>query len=57
MSIAGALIFFSVISLSLIHKMTAMMTYFFQVVMGVALMGRMVPSSMLLDIAMIWKVT
>jgi hypothetical protein len=58
MSIVGALTFFSLKTMSLIiQKITAMKTFFFQVVMGVALMGRMVPSSMLLDIAIIEKVT
>ena len=50
MSIVGALTFSSLVIMNLIQKSTAMMTSFFQVVMGVALVGRMVPSSMLLDI-------
>lgn len=57
MSIVGALTFSSLVIMNLIQKSTAMMTSFFQVVMGVALVGRMVPSSMLLDIALIEFVT
>lgn len=57
MSIVGALTFSSLVIMNLIQNCTAMMTSFFQVVMGVALVGRMVPSSMLLDIAIIEFVT
>jgi len=57
MSIVGALTFSSLAIMHLIQNFTAMMTGFIQVVMGVALVGRMVPSSMLLDIALIEFVT
>ena len=57
MSIVGALTFSSLVIMNLIQNSTAMMTSFFQVVTGVALVGRMVPSSMLLDIALIEFVT
>jgi len=53
MSLVGALTFSSLVTMILIQNFTAMMTSFIQVVMGVALVGRMVPSSMLLDIALI----
>ena len=56
MSLVGALTFSSLVTMILIQNFTAMMTRFIQVVMGVALVGRMVPSSMLLDIALIEKV-
>jgi hypothetical protein len=56
MSLVGALTFSSLVSMILIQNFTAMMTQFIQVVMGVALVGRMVPSSILLDIALIVKV-
>jgi len=53
MSLVGALAFSSLVTMILIQNFTAMMTRFIQVVMGVALVGRMVPSSILLDIALI----
>jgi hypothetical protein len=53
MSFVGALTFSSLVTMILIQNFTTMMTRFFQVVMGVALVGRMVPSSILLDIALI----
>jgi hypothetical protein len=53
MSIVGALTFSSLIMMNLTKNSTAMMTSFIQVVMGVALVGRMVPNSKLLDIALI----
>jgi hypothetical protein len=53
MSIVGALTFSSLATMNLIKNCTAMMTSFIQVVMGVALVGRMVPSSKLLGIALI----
>ena len=55
MSLVGALTFSSLATMILIQNFTAMMTSFIQVAMGVALVGRMVPSSMLLDIALIEK--
>jgi hypothetical protein len=51
MSIVGALTFFSFAIMNISQNLTTMMTNFIQVVTGVALMGRMVPSSRLLDIA------
>jgi len=53
MSLIGALTFSSLVTMKLIKNCKAMMTSFIQVVMGVTLLGRMVPSSMLLDIALI----
>jgi hypothetical protein len=53
MSLVGALTFSSLTTMNLIKNGTTMMTSFIQVVMGVALVGRMVPSSKLLDIALI----
>jgi hypothetical protein len=53
MSLVGALTFSSLTTMNLIQNCTTMMTSFIQVVMGVALVGRMVPSSKLLDIALI----
>jgi hypothetical protein len=53
MSLVGALTFSSLVTMFLIQNDTAMMTSFIKVVMGVALVGRMVPSSILLDIALI----
>ena len=53
MSLVGALTFSSLTTMILIQNCTTMMTSFIHVVMGVALVGRMVPSSILLDIAII----
>lgn len=53
MSLVGALTFSSLVTMMLIQNCTAMVTSFIQVVMGVALVGRMVPSSILLDIVLI----
>lgn len=53
MSLVGALTFSSLVTMISTQNFTAMMTSIIQVVMGVALVGRMVPSSMLLDIALI----
>ena len=59
MSIVGALMLFSskIKPLMDFVKEKTMMMNITQVVMGVALVGRMVPSSMLLDIALIEGVT
>jgi hypothetical protein len=51
MSIVGALAFFSVFSIIMIQNLATMMNKIITVVMGAALVGRMVPGSMLLDIA------
>ena len=56
-SLVGVLVFFSLMKMNLfIQNFTTMVIIFIEVVMGVALKGRMVPNSMLLDIATIEKV-
>jgi hypothetical protein len=47
MYLVGALTFSSLITMLIIQNFTAMMNNFISVVVGVALVGRMVPSSIL----------
>lgn len=55
-SIVGVLeLFFLTIKNLITQNLTTMMKYIIPVVMGVALVGRMVPNSMLLDVATIEK--